>query len=44
MIVFIILSNRSMKVELKEVKGKNYFLLIDDLFAKIVPDQSSVKV
>lgn len=33
-----------MKVEITGVKGRNYYLLIDDLCGKIIPEESSVKV
>ena len=33
-----------MKVNMFRVKGKNYGLVISDLFSPIVPEQSSVKV
>ena len=36
--------SRSMKVNLFRVKGKNYGLVISDLFSPIVPEQSSVRV
>ena len=35
---------RSMEVDLEGVNGKNYSLVINNLFGTIIPDQSSGKV